>query len=411
MPDFPPDFLWGASTAGHQVEGGNTNSNWWAFEHSAGSPTEEPSGDGIDHWNRYDQDFALLAALGQNAHRLSLEWSRIEPADGEFSQAAIDHYQRVLESLHRHGLTPFVTLCHFTIPQWLAERGGWLAPEALDLFGRYVERVAASLGDLVSYFGTINEPQVVAGMGYLNGSHAPGLQDLDKGKQVNHTLAAAHRRAVAAVRTGRGRPQVGACLQIPYIVPLDPEDETDRAVTAKVRSFMIDPHLDDLRSAEDPGDFVGLQYYSRDLIDGSLPGMKAPPPEGAEVTQMGWEVYPAGFGHVLREVAQVGLPILVTENGLATLDDTQRVRFLASHLRELKAARDEGVDVRGYFHWSAFDNYEWGSYEPRFGLIGIDRTDRFRRIVRPSAVVYGEVARTGSLASLDEAACPGGAQP
>ena len=168
---------------------------------------------------------------------------------------------------------------------------------------------------------------------------------------------------------------------------------------------MVDANLNYLRAAPDPGDFVGVQYYSRDLVDEhSLSVDRSGPPEGAELTQMGWEVYPAGFGHVLREVATLGLPVFVTENGIATLDDTQRVRFLASHLRELESARDDGVDVRGYFHWSAFDNYEWGTYEPRFGLIGIDRENDFRRVIRPSAVLYGEVARTGSLAPLKEAA-------
>ena len=230
MPDFPRDFLWGASTAAHQVEGGNTNSNWWAFEHAAGSPVAEPSGDAIDHWHRYDQDFALLASLGQNAHRFSLEWARIEPADGEFSQAALDHYKRVLESLHRHGLTPFATLYHFSLPQWLAARGGWLAPEALDLFGRYVGRVASELGDLVPYFGTVNEPQIVAAMGYLAGSHAPGERDMEKGRQVNLILAAAHHAAVAAVRSSRAGSMVGTCLQIPYITVRNPDSEADVAV-------------------------------------------------------------------------------------------------------------------------------------------------------------------------------------
>src|SRR5688572_6893720 len=158
MPDFPDEFLWGSSTAAHQVEGGNTNNDWWAWEHKPDSPVQEPSGDGIDHLHRYDADYALLASLGQNAHRFSFEWSRIEPAEGEFSQAALDHYKRVLESQHRHGLTPFATLFHFTSPRWFADRGGWLAPGALDLFGRYAERVAQALGDLVPYMGTVNEP-------------------------------------------------------------------------------------------------------------------------------------------------------------------------------------------------------------------------------------------------------------
>ena len=403
MPDFPCDFLWGAATAGHQVEGNNTNSNWWAFEHAPGSSVKEPSGDAIDHLHRYDTDFALLGALGYNAHRFSFEWSRIEPAAGEFSRAALDHYKRVLESLQRHGMTPFGTLCHFTIPQWFAERGGWMAPDALDLFARYVERVVGALGDLTPYLGTINEPQVVALMGYLSGGHAPGIQDLEQARQVNRTLAAAHRRAVEVVRGGSDA-RVGTCLAFPYIEPMRPDDEADLAVAARIRGFFVDTHLDDLRAAEDPGDFVGVQYYSRDRADGTSPLLKGPPPEGAELTRGGWEVYPEGFGHVLRDIASAGLPVLVTENGVDAVDDAQRVRYLASHLRELKSARDDGVDVRGYFHWSAFDDYEWGTYDGRFGLIGIDRDDGLRRFVRPSAVHYGEVARSGSLESLNAAA-------
>ena len=404
MSDFPADFLWGAATAGHQVEGNNTNSNWWAFEHAPGSPVNEPSGDAIDHWNRYDADFALLGALGLNAHRFSFEWSRIEPAEGEFSQVALDHYKRVLESLHRQQMTPFGTLCHFTIPQWFAERGGWMSPDALDLFGRYVEKVASAVGDLTPYLGTINEPQVVALMGYLNGGHAPGVQDLEQARQVNRTLAAAHRVGVRAVRAVAGESRVGTCLAFPYIEPARADDEADLAVAARMRGFFIDTHLDDLQAADDPGDFVGVQYYSRDRADGTSPIMKAGPPEGAELTRGGWEVYPAGFGHVLRDIASAGLPVVVTENGVDAIDDTQRVRYIASHLRELKSALDDGVDVRGYFHWSAFDDYEWGTYDGRFGLIGIDRGDDFRRFVRPSAVHYGEVARTGSLAGLNECA-------
>jgi beta-glucosidase len=400
VPDFPPDFLWGSSTAAHQVEGGNTNNDWWAWEHAPNSTVVESSGDGIDHLNRYESDYALLASLGQNAHRFSFEWSRIEPAEGEFSRAALDHYKRVLDSLHRHQLTPFATLFHFTVPRWFAERGGWLAPGALELFGRYAERVATALGDLVPYMGTVNEPQVVALMGYLAGGFPPGLQDLETARLANRTFAQAHRTAVAAVRSGSSSTRVGTCLQIPYIQPLRPDDEQDRALAARFKGFFADTHLDDLRAADDPGDFVGLQYYGRDLMDATSPTFKAPAPSDAEVSSMGWEVHPDGFGQVLREVNQVGLPVVVTENGIATGDDRQRVRYLAGHLAALRSAMDEGVDVRGYFHWSSFDNYEWGSYGPRFGLIGIDREDGYRRVVRPSAVLYGEVARNGRLAPL-----------
>jgi beta-glucosidase len=241
-------------------------------------------------------------------------------------------------------------------------------------------------------------------MGYLAGAFPPGLQDLEAARLANRTFAEAHRTAVAAVRSNSKGTQVGTCLQIPYIEPLRPEDEDDCALAARFKGFFCDTHLDDLRAADDPGDFVGLQYYGRDLMDARSPTFKAPPPEDAEVSSMGWEVHPTGFGRVLREVAQAGLPIVVTENGIATQDDRQRVRYLASHLAALRKAMDDGVDVRGYFHWSSFDNYEWGSYAPRFGLIGIDREDGYRRVVRPSAVHYGEVARTGSLAALEAAA-------
>jgi beta-glucosidase len=404
MTDFPDPFLWGSSTAAHQVEGGNTNNDWWAWEHLPGSKVQESSGDGIDHLNRFDSDFALLASLGQNAHRFSFEWSRIEPAEGEFSQAGLDHYKRVLESLHRHGLTPFGTLFHFTSPRWFAERGGWLAPGALDLFARYAERVATTLGDLTPYMGTVNEPQVVALMGYLAGAFPPGQQDLDIAREANRTYAAAHHAALAGVRSGSPATKVGTCLQIPYIEPLRPHDKEDQALTTRFKQFFAGTHLDSLRHAEDPGDFIGLQYYGRDLMDSTSPTFKAPPPAGADISAMGWEVHPDGFGHVLREVARVGLPILVTENGIATQDDAQRVRYLAGHLNALKEAMNDGVDVRGYFHWSSFDNYEWGTYGPTFGLIGIEREHDFRRIVRPSAIHFGEVARTGDLAALETAA-------
>ena len=401
MTDFPADFLWGSATAAHQVEGGNTANDWWDWEHTAGSTATESSGDAIDHWNRYDADFALLAALCQNAHRLSLEWSRIEPAEGEFSRVALDHYRRVLGRLADHGLTAVTTLHHFTLPRWFARRGGWLAPDAVEVFERYVARVADTLGDVVPWFCTINEPQVVANNGYHTGDFPPGHHDFDEARRVNEVLVRAHRTAVGALRAGRGAPKAGTCLQVSVFEPLRPDDPEDVAAVDALRGLVVDTHLDDLAGGGDVGDFVGLQYYTRTVVDASAPGWGGPVREGAETTQMGWEVYPEGFGRVLRRVAQAGLPILVTENGIATADDRQRVRFLAAHLEALAAAVRDGVDVRGYLYWSAFDNFEWAwGYGPTFGLVGVDREDDFRRVVRPSAVAFGEVARSGSLAPL-----------
>ena len=405
MPDFPDDFLWGSGTAAHQVEGGNVNSDWWAWEQDPASGTVEPSGDAIDQWNRYADDFALLAALGQNAHRFSLEWSRIEPAPGQYSQAALDHYARVLDTLADLGLTAFATLYHFTLPQWFAQRGGWLAPDALDLFGRYVEKVANTLGNRIPYACTVNEPQIVALTAYLRGEAPPGHQDVGEALQCNQVLAAAHRTATAALRAGQGAPKIGTCLQLPPVEPADPESEADVARAGFLRQFLVDTHLDDLRAGGDVGDFVGLQYYSRLRIDAAKPARFELAEETPETNQLGWETYPEGFGRMLRELAGAGLPVVVTENGIATSDDRKRVRFLAAHLAELKRALEDGVDVRGYLHWSSFDNFEWhNGYAPTFGLIGIDRANSLRRVVRPSAALYGEVARTGSLAPLTAAA-------
>ena len=393
MTDFPTGFLWGSSTAAHQVEGGNTNNDWWRWEHTPGSTARESSGDAIDHWNRYDSDFALLASLGQNAHRFSIEWSRIEPAEGEFSRAALDHYARVLDSLDRNGLIALTTLYHFTVPIWFAERGGWLAEDALDIFGRYVATVSETIGDLMPYACTINEPQIVASNGHALGWFPPGHRDVDEATRVNTVLAAAHRTATAALRAGRGRPKIGTCLQLPVFEPKRPDDTDDVAAADLLTSLMVDTHIDDLRAGGDVGDFVGLQYYTRAVVDSRSDGFIAAPAEGAETTQMGWEVYPEGLGRMLRRIADAGLPVIVTENGIATADDRQRVRYLASHLAEVKGAIDAGVDVRGYMYWSSFDNFEWAhGYAPLFGLVGIDRSDRLRRVVRPSAVVFGDVA-------------------
>lgn len=401
MTDFPAGFLWGSGTAAHQVEGGNVNNDWWDWEHDPASPAVASSGDANDHYHRYEQDFALLAALGQKAHRFSLEWSRIEPAPGEFSQAALDHYARVLDSLARNGLTAFATMHHFTVPRWFAARGGWLAPDAIELFGRYVERVSAVLGDRIPYACTINEPQIVALNGYSRGRFPPGERDMAKAFAVNAVLMQAHRTATAALRAGNGQPLIGTCLQLPVVEPLDLASEGDVATAATLKRLLVDSHLEDLSSGGYVGDYVGLQYYSRVRVDSTAPSPAAPPPSGAETTQMGWEVYPAGFGQSLRALAAVGLPIIVTENGIATADDSQRIRFLQTHLCELKSAIDAGVDVRGYLHWTSFDNFEWAEgYRPTFGFIDIDRDNDLCRIVRPSAVAYGELARTGSLKAL-----------
>ena len=398
--DFPPEFLWGSSTAAHQVEGGNTNNDWWDWEHDPASPCVESSGDAIDQLHRYDDDFALLAAVGQNAHRLSIEWSRVEPAEGEFSEAALDHYERVLSSVAGHGLTALVTLYHFTLPRWFVQRGGWLAADGVEIFARFVRRVSERLGPLMPYACTINEPQVVASIGHLIGLHPPGHHDMNEALEVNRALMRAHRAATAVLRETTPETQVGTCLQLPYIVPADDSDEA-KQIAELARAELQESHIDDLLAGGDVGDFVGLQYYTRMRMDPSQTELEQLPPEGVETTLMGWEVFPEGLRHQLHAIARAGLPVIVTENGIATADDEQRVRYLQTHLAAVRQAMDEGVDVRGYVYWSSFDNFEWTyGRRPTFGLIGIDYDADLRRVVRPSAVAYGELARTGRLAAL-----------
>jgi beta-glucosidase len=393
MRDFPDGFLFGSSTAAHQVEGGDVNNDWWAWEHAPYTSCVESSGDAIDQWHRYEEDFALLASLGQNAHRLSLEWSRIEPAPGEFSAAALEHYRRVLGTLQQHGLTAFVTLHHFTLPRWLAERGGWLAPDAVELFARYAERVAAGLGDLMPFAGTINEPQIVAFMGYRQGWFPPGMRSPGHFRRATSRLIAAHAAAVEAVKSGRGDPQAGVCLQLPAYEPARPGDAACEVAFHESREYMADVYLEDLA-----GDWVGVQYSPRQRVDLARAGGFAPAPDGAPLTQMGWELYPEGLHRAITAAARTGLPVYVTENGIATADDAQRVAYIRTHLAEAARAIADGVDLRGFFYWSSFDNFEWAEgYRPTFGLIGIDRDDGLRRVVRPSAKAYQAIAASGSL--------------
>jgi beta-glucosidase len=397
--DFPREFLWGAATAAHQVEGGTTNNDWWEFEHAPGTAARESSIDGIDHYHRYAEDFALLVSLGHNAHRLSVEWSRIEPAPGEFSRTALAHYRRVLTAMADLGLTGFVTLHHFTLPRWLAARGGWLSGDAIPRFVRFIRRVVAELGDLMPFVCTINEPQMVALHGYLEGYHPPGLTNPTLWKRVSRLLLDAHHAAVEAVHTGHSACRVGLTVQLPVLAPAR-DDATCRAFRDLMHGELTDLFLDGL-TGPDRGDWLGVQYYRKQWVDPALPTLFADPPPGWQRTQMGWAVYPDGLRQVLHAAARTGLPLYVTENGIATGDDQERLDYLQTHVGALAQALAEGVDVRGYLHWSAFDNFEWAEgFRPKFGLIAVDRATGFARKPKPSAHAFARLAATGSVQAL-----------
>jgi beta-glucosidase len=331
--------------------------------------------------------------LGHNAHRLSLEWSRIEPAPGEFSRTALAHYRRVLTALADTGMTGFVTLHHFTLPRWLAAQGGWLAPDAIFLFARYCQRVVTEMGDLMPFVCTINEPQMLALHGYLEGYHPPGLTNPTLWKRVGRVLLQAHEAAVRVVHDGPADSKPGLVLQLPLLAPAR-DDETCKAFYRTMRGELVDLYLDGLTGA-DRGDWLGVQYYRKQWVDPASPTRFAEPPAGFPVTQMGWAVFPDGLRQVLLRAAATGLPLYVTENGIATEDDAERCDYLRTHVAALERARAEGCDVRGYFHWSAFDNFEWSEgYRPKFGLIAVD--DDFRRVPKPSAYAFAELARARS---------------
>jgi beta-glucosidase len=389
VPDHPvpvlrvPDpFVWGTATAAHQIEGGNVNNDWWAFEHDPSSPCVEVSGDACDSFHRYAEDIALVAGMGLDAYRFSLEWSRIEPEEGEFSTAALDHYRRVAATCREHDILPVVTFHHFTHPRWLAAAGTWEALHAPDRFARFCERVTAHLGDLIGMACTLNEPNVVATMGWRHGLFPPQVRDRARRDAVNQALVTAHRKGTEAIRSGPGDAPVGLTVSMTdYQLQPGGEEWLER---------LRRPSEDVFLEATGGDDFVGVQTYTRMRIgpDGALAGE-----EGVPVTQMGYEFWPEALERTVRRAAgQTGLPVVVTENGIGTDDDAARVEYVGRALAGVQRCLDDGIDVRGYFYWSLLDNFEWVlGYGPTFGLVGVDR-ETFVRRPKPSAAWLGQVA-------------------
>ncbi len=385
---FPPGFAWGVAGSAHQIEGGNTNNDWWQFEHAPGSRCADSSGDACDSYHRWTDDLDLVAGMGLDSYRFSLEWSRIEPAEGEFSVAALEHYRRICTGCHERGIVPVVTFHHFTVPTWLAVRGGFEAPDAPDRFGRFVERAGEHLGDLIGWACTINEPNVIGAMGYTIGDYPPGVKDdLRRHLAVNDAMVRSHRLAVDALRSGPGSYPVGLTLSMAEIVA----DEGGESTRDMAEEILEDTFL---RAAEGD-DFVGVQAYTRMHFG---PAGVAPDDESVKQTQMGTENWPHAVEHCVRRSARfTGLPILVTESGIATEDDAERIAYLDAALRGVHACLADGLDVRGFFVWSLLDNFEWNmGYGPKLGLHSVDRTT-FERTAKPSSEWYANVARTNRL--------------
>ena len=400
MPDdstprsFPDGFTWGTATAAHQVEGGNWNNDWWAWEHAEGTACVEPSGDACDHLWRYPQDIALLAELGFDNYRFSLEWSRIEPEDGEVSKAALDHYRRMIDTCHEHDLQAIVTYHHFTSPRWVTALGGWEEPVVAERFARYAETVTKALGDRIDRVCTINEPNIVATVGWLLGAFPPGKRlDVEGRRRVNDVMVQAHRGAVQAVRDVRADLPVGVTLSMTDYQAVPADDDAAVAKRDQIRRSMEDVFLD----ATGGDDFIGVQTYSRERVG---PTGNIGPEEGVQVLDMGYEYWPDALEATIRRAwsyTRGEVPLIVTENGIGTTKDEERIAYVRTALEGVLRCLDDGIDVRGYTCWSLLDNFEWAfGYVPQFGLVSVDRETQ-ERTPKPSARWLGQIARANAL--------------
>jgi beta-glucosidase len=379
---FPDHFLWGTATSAYQIEGGGTNTDWWRFEHGENTTTTEPCGDACDSWNRYEEDLDIVQSLGLGAYRFSIEWARIEPAQGTFSSEALAHYRLMLEACRRRSITAVVTLHHFTLPLWVADAGGFEHPDVATWMGDYARVVADALGDLIDVGCTVNEPNIVALMGYLRGDFPPAVKDWGRFAAVHETMRACHRTMRDALRAGPGDYPVGLCLSMQEYEAVSGGE----ALLATLVEEMEDKYLRELGDE----DFVGVQCYTKIQLgpDGLVPSR-------GELTEMGYLFWPQCVEYTARKAARMtGRPIIVTENGIGTNDDDQRIRYLTEALRGVKAMLDDGLDVRGYFQWSLLDNFEWSlGYGPKFGIVAVDRVT-FARTPKPSARWFSEIAQS-----------------
>ena len=392
MSQMTSPFLWGASTAAYQIEGGNTNSDWWQLERSGFAMVTEPSGDACDSYHRWREDMDLLAGAGFTDYRFSVEWARIEPRPGVFSRAEIDHYRRMVDGALSRGLRPMLTLHHFTNPVWFAEAGGWAAADAGDTFTRYVDALEPLLSDGVEHVCTINEPNIVAILATLlrESSEAPSVRGAAPDAATTAGLLAAHAKAVTLLR--EKHPSIKAGWSV-AVMPVHPEPGAEIVAAAYLRE-----RQDVFIEAAAGDDWIGVQTYTRTRIGKEASeAVLVEPAADVERTLTGWEYYPQALGEAVRHVAAAlpQVPIIVTENGIATDDDARRIDYTHAALESLRKAIEAGADVRGYYHWSLLDNYEWGRYTPTFGLVAVDRTT-FRRTPKPSLAWLGQIwAQTG----------------
>lgn len=426
---FPPGFCWGTASSSHQTEGNNRNNQWWRYEQQPGAIVlDQRSGIACNWWENAEADFDRLAALGLNSHRLSLEWSRIEPRPGKIDHSALDRYRNMLTALHERGIEPWLALHHFTNPLWLEDNGGWENPQVVEHFAHYAQTVVNHLGDLCGHWLTINEPLVYLGQGWLRGNWPPHRRNPMQAIGVYRHLLYAHASAYHAIHHAQPDAQVSLAKAMRHFDPARTRHLGD-LLAAQMRRYLfeelwfaaaihgrllpplglgqIDPILANTL------DFIGINYYARYQVTFS------PNPArffGSEGFTLGRELSdstrrgpysqfdPDGLRLICHRLQRYRKPIYITEHGLPDQDDDQRPRWIVAQLAELHRAIQAGCDIRGYFHWTLVDNFEWDDgWTMHFGLIGMDPATQVRT-PRPSAQLYGQIARNNEL--LRDENCP-----
>ena len=410
---FPKNFYWGAATSSHQVEGGNLN-DWSEWEKKNATRLAKEaglfwqkwqqkkfpemfkaenylSGLSCDHYHLFREDFEIAKNLNHNAHRFSLEWSRLEPKKGSFNEKEIGHYRQVVEALCQKGIEPFLTVWHWTNPLWIRDLGGWENQETVDYFSDYLRKVVSSLREQVKFWIVLNEPMVFSSISYKKGSWPPQKRSFFSHYRVIKNLISAHRRAYRIIKEIDPRLQVGIAKNNVYFEAY--RERLANRVLKKVGDWWWNYRF--LDKIKDSLDFIGINYYHHNRINFGFNKN-----ENKAVSDLGWEIYPKGIYYLLREVFnRYKKPIFITENGVADKGDRLREKFIRDHLYWLSMALGKGVDVRGYFYWSLLDNFEWDKgFWPRFGLVEVDYKTQKRRI-RPSAIAYAEMIKNLQLDS------------
>jgi beta-glucosidase len=423
---FPKNFKWCTATSAHQIEGDNVSSDWWTFEQQEGRIARgDKSENATDHWNRVDQDIALMKNLGVNTYRMSIEWAKIEPTQGAWDQNAIAHYRDELRKLRASGIEPLVTLHHFTLPQWVADNGGLEWSGFSKAFSSYVQLVYTQLGVELNDIVTFNEPMVLITFGYLDGSFPPQKKDPKAAARAFKNVVKAHADAYHLLhhlaKKENRKVRVGLAHHLHVFQPywwLNPMDrlvagkadhlinwafidavETGHAKAEFSLTFKIDEYIP---SAKGTQDFFGVNYYTRTFLSFSVTKsdhiVRSVNADAAK-SDLGWEIYPEGLYLMLKKISKnyTRKPIIITENGLADAKDTKRAKFIYDHLLNVQKAIKEDVPVEGYCHWSLLDNFEWAEgFHPRFGLYEVDYVT-FDRLLRRSAQVFAGFAKSNSI--------------